>query len=255
VEAFQGRVAMVTGGASGIGQAAAHAFAARGAIVVVLDLDIDQGEATCGAIREGGGSAHFQHCDITREEDVAAAVAFCVDELGRLDMAFNNAGTPGKPGLLEHCDLRDFEAVLRVNVLGTFLCMKHELQHMASVGSGSIVNTSSLAGLGGAPHMPSYVASKHAVTGLTRAAALDYAHRGVRVNAICPGVVDTPMLDAWTRDNPNSRRLLDHAGPMSRPAQPEEIVALAVWLCSDEASFVTGTAVPIDGGTSASVGL
>lgn len=251
---FDGRGALVTGGASGIGAAAAELLAARGAGVVVADVDRDAGEATAARIEAAGGRAAFVPADVTRPDDVDAVVAAVVERFGRLDVAVNNAGTPGTYAPLVDQDLAGWERTVAVNLTGTFLCLRAEVAAMLAPSSsghpapgGSIVNTASAAGLMGFAHLPAYVASKHGVVGLTKSVALEHARRGVRVNAVCPGNVRTPMLEGFAGDEA-SLEAMGKLAPIGRLGTPAEIAEAVVWLCSDAASYVTGHAFAVDGG-------
>lgn len=238
-----GRVALVTGAASGIGRASALAFAREGASVVVTDIDASALAETTAMIVAAGGSVAEAVADIADEGTATALVSLTIDRFGRLDCAHNNAGISIVGSAFENVDEADFDRIVRVNVRSVFLCMQAELRAFVSAGSGAIVNTASSAGLiGVADHAP-YSASKHAVIGLTRTAALEFAAVGIRVNAICPGPVDTPMLMASMAGIAPSR-----LNPMQRLGTPAEIAETVVWLCSDRASFVTGEALQVDGG-------
>jgi NAD(P)-dependent dehydrogenase (short-subunit alcohol dehydrogenase family) len=243
------RAGLVTGAASGIGRASAIAFAATGASVVVSDLASrrDAGEETVQAIADAGGTSMFVPCDVAVPEHCQALVDATLQAYGRLDFAHNNAGIDHAAPIVETDDA-DFERVLRVNLWGVFSGMKAQIPAMIAGGGGAIVNTSSLAGLVGAPPLGAYVASKHAVLGLTRTAAKEYAAQGVRVNAICPAAVRTGITDKLP---PEIHDTLPEIQAIKRFAEPEEIAAAVVWLCSDAASFVTGVAMPVDGGASA----
>jgi len=243
----EGKVALVTGGASGIGRASALALAREGARVVVCDVDEAGGAATAAAIRERGGVASFRPADVRSEADVEALVRHAVETHGRLDCAHNNAGVTGAAGPLHEIDRAGFEHTLAVNLLGVFLCMKHELRAMLTQGSGAIVNTSSGAGIVAAPGLAPYCASKHAILGLTKTAAVENARRGIRVNAICPGSTDTPMLRAALGSDPALEKRVA-ASQGGRLASPDEVAQVAVWLCSDRASFVSGESLVVDGG-------
>lgn len=245
---FEGRVAVVTGAASGIGRASASAFAAAGARVAVVDLDVDGAVATADAIRDVGGEAHAFRCDVTDEASVAEMIDGVVERWGALDIAHNNAGISPHTGDTAVCTKADWDAVIAVNLTGVWLCMHHELRVMLERGRGAIVNTSSGVAFKAFPGQPPYLASKLGVVGLTKGAALEFATRGIRVNCICPGTVMTPLVERklGLLYDEESMRL---ANPMKRFGEPAEIAAAAVWLCSDAASFVNGAVVPVDGGT------
>jgi len=245
---LDGRVAIVTGAGSGIGRAAAFAFAAAGASVLVVDVNDEHGEQTVKQLEADGCRAAYHHADVSRPQDADAMVAAALEQFGRLDCAFNNAGIEGEPAPFANFADDAWDRVIAVNLTGVFNCLRAELAHMSANGGGSIVNTASIAGLVGFPGSAAYVASKHAVVGLTKAAALDYAKQGVRVNALCPGVIDTDMIRRATEQSPQLLAQVEAAHPMGRIGRPEEVADYAVWLCSDEASFVTGQAIAVDGG-------
>jgi len=247
-DGFDGKAVLVTGGASGLGEAAVGLLAARGARVVVADLDADRGAAVVDAVRADGGEAVFRSTDVTREADVAAAVATALDTFGRLDAAINNAGTTGPSNLTVDYSLEDWNRVLALNLTGVFLGLKHEIPAIVAQGGGAIVNTSSGAGLVGFAGLPAYVASKHGVIGLTRAAALEYVKAGVRINAVCPGSTRTPMLEGFMGGDPALEKAMANSAPIGRLARPVEIAQAMVWLLSDAASFVVGHAFAVDGG-------
>ena len=243
-----GRVALVTGGSGGIGRATALEFARQGAKVVVSDLLLEAGQETVRLIGAAGGQATFIKTDVTRAAEVQALVGQTAETYGRLDCAFNNAGIEG--GMAKTGDYKEerWEQVIRINLKGVWLCMKYEIQHMLGRGGGAIVNTASVAGLVGFRYGPAYVASKHGVNGLTKTAALEYAKAGIRVNAVCPGVIRTPMFERGLQKNPHLEERFAGVHPVGRIGQPEEIARAVVWLCSPAASFVTGTQLPVDGG-------
>jgi NAD(P)-dependent dehydrogenase (short-subunit alcohol dehydrogenase family) len=245
---MRGKVVLGTGAASGIGRAAALAFAARGARVVAADQDTEGGEDTVRRIVERDGEAIFVHTDVSDDTSVAALLARTAEVYGPLNYAFNNAGIEGISAPTAECTEENWDRVLRVNLKGVWLCMKHEILQMLDHDGGAIVNCSSVAGLVGFASSPAYVASKHGIVGLTRTAALEYATRGIRVNAICPGVIQTPMIDRVTDGDPAAMRALQDMEPMGRIGRPEEVAEAAVWLCCDAASFVTGQALAVDGG-------
>lgn len=245
-------VALVTGAGAGIGRATALRFAAEGARVVVSDIDLESGQETADLIDRAGGEAVFAHADVSNASDVEMLLARVLEAYGRLDCACNNAGIEGK--VLPFVDQPDenFDAIMAVNARGTFLCLKAEIREMLKKGGGAIVNLASVAGLIGFPGLSSYVASKHAVNGLTKNAALEYGKLGIRVNSVCPGGIDTRMLDSLADQasggTQSARQLMDSLHPMGRIGTPDEVAEVIVWLCSSRASFVTGANIPVDGG-------
>jgi NAD(P)-dependent dehydrogenase (short-subunit alcohol dehydrogenase family) len=249
---FSKKAALVTGSGAGIGRATALKFAREGAQVMVSDIHSEGAEETVQMIHDAGGHAVFQKADISKPEDVRALVAGAVDEFGRLDCAVNNAGIEGLIAPMVDQTEANFDAIIAVNLKGLFLCLQAEIGQMLASGGGAIVNLSSVAGLIGFPGLSPYVASKHAVTGLTRNAALEYAKQGIRVNAVCPGGIDTRMLDSLaeqaTAGAQTTEEMMNPLHPIGRIGTPEEVANLIVWLCSPEASFMTGAIVPVDGG-------
>ena len=243
-----GKVAIVTGASAGIGRAAAFALAAQGAKVVVADVDVTRGEQVASDINDKGGTAVFVRADVSDDTSVAALVAETVAQFGGLDVAFNNAGIEGTPAPTAECTPENWQRTLAVNLTGVWSCMRHEIPRMLERGGGSIVNMSSVAGLVGFATTPAYTASKHGVVGLTKTAALDYAEQGIRVNAVCPGVIDTEMVERFTGGQPEAEAAMVATEPVGRLGRPEEIADTVVWLCSDRSSFVTGQAIAVDGG-------
>ena len=248
---FSGKVALVTGGAAGIGRATALAFAAEGLQVVVSDVDVAGGEGTAQLIRDAGGEAIFVRCDVTRDAEVQGLMEQVVANFGRLDYAFNNAGIEIEKGRLAEGSEAEFDAIMGVNVKGVWLCMKYQLPLLLAQGGGAIVNTASVAGLGAAPKMSIYAASKHAVIGLTKSAAIEYAKKKIRVNAVCPAVIDTDMFRRAYEADPKKAEFAAAMHPVGRIGKVEEIAAAVLYLCSDAAGFTTGHALAVDGGATA----
>jgi len=247
-----GKSALITGAASGIGRSAAIIFAREGARVLVADMAEEGGEQTVRAIRDAGGEARFVHCDVSRAADVEAMVAAAVKTFGRLDCAFNNAGIVGGQRRTADYDELEFDKIIAVDLKGVWLCMRAEIrQYLAQKSPGAIVNTASAAGLVGSHSMPAYTAAKHGVVGLTKCAALEYARSGIRINDVCPGVVDTPLYEGMVAGRPKLAARLEEVEPIGRKARAEEIAEAVVWLCSDAASFVTGCSMSVDGGLTA----
>jgi NAD(P)-dependent dehydrogenase (short-subunit alcohol dehydrogenase family) len=245
---WKDKVALVTGGSTGIGRATAIAFAREGARVVVADVAAPEGEETVAQIRAQGGEALFVRADVSKAQEVAALIDRTIASYGLLDCAFNNAGIEGVMAPTAECTEENWDRTLAVNLKSAFLCMKYELPHMLARGKGSIVNCSSIAGLVGFQNLPAYVASKHGMIGLTRSAALEYAKRGIRINAVCPGVIRTPMVDRVTQGRAEIEAQFIGPQPIGRMGTPEEIAAAVLFLCSDGASLVTGQALAVDGG-------
>ena len=242
-----GKVAFVTGAASGIGRVTALAFARHGAKVVAADIDDEGSRRTAGMIQDLGGQALAVRCDVTRGGDVRAALDRTVRTFGRLDCAFNNAGAEQRPQLTADMTEEEWDRIIAVNLRSVFLCLKYEIPLLLEHGGGAIVNTSSGAGVKVFGRGAAYAAAKHAVVGLTKDAALDYAGSNIRINAICPGIIDTEMMDRFTGGTPEGRDRVIAQEPIGRMGRPEEIAAAVVWLCSDAASFVTGHAMVADG--------
>jgi NAD(P)-dependent dehydrogenase (short-subunit alcohol dehydrogenase family) len=250
---LSGKVALVTGGASGIGRATALTFAREGAKLVIADTNEEGGQQTIHMITEQGGEAIFVRTAVSQAVEVQALISKAVETYGRLDCAHNNAGISGfgiagdAYALTAEYPEERWHQVIAVNLTGVWLCIKHEIPQMLSQGSGAIVNTASAWGLVGAPGASAYVASKHGVVGLTKTAALKYATQGIRVNCVCPGYIETPMTAPGMED-PEQRAQIVARHPVARLGQPEEVAEAVVWLCSDAASFVTGHTMTVDGG-------
>ncbi len=242
---FAGKVALVTGAGSGIGRATALAFAREGARVVVADVSTEGSAETVRSIHDAGGEASFISCDVTRDDEIAAAVQTC----GRLDYACNNAGVIGTPAPIPDYPDDAWDRVIATNLTGVWRCMKHEIPALLAQGGGAIVNIASIAGIVGFANSAAYVAAKHGVVGLTKVAALEYAQRGIRVNAVCPGFVATPMVAGiGITEGSASGAAVAARHPIGRLGTPEEIAAAVLWLCADAASFVTGSAMLVEGG-------
>ena len=248
---FAGKVALVTGAASGIGRAIALAFGRAGAHVVVADTAVDGGHATAAMIVENGGKALFVRSDVTKASEVEALIEKAINYYGRLDIAINNAAVDEECATLAEGNEEQFDRIMGANVKGVWLCMKYQLRQMLRQGSGAIVNVACVSGMVGAPNRAIYAASKHAVVGLTKSAAAEYAREGIRINALCPGAVRTPMLARAVERDPSSEKKLKAAHPMKRFAETAEIANAALWLASEQASYVNGHDMVVDGGFTA----
>lgn len=248
---FTDKVVLVTGGGSGIGRATALQFTAEGASVVIGNRNEKAGQETVDLIDKAGGKASFYRTDVTKVDDVKNLIKYTVDTYGGLHAAFNNAGVEDPQAMTPDQTEDTFDLVMNVNVKGVWYSMKYEIEHMLANGGGAIVNTSSVAGLIGFPGHAPYVASKHAVLGLTKTAALEYAKQGIRVNAVCPGAIETRMLEDFTQGDTATREYMESLHPIGRLGKPEEIANAVVWLCSERASFVLGQGITLDGGFTA----
>ena len=248
---FDGKVAIVTGAANGIGQATAAAFASRGASVLLADIDVERGEAVVTRITDDGGTASFVRADVSNAADVKAMVDAAVERYGRLDYAHNNAGIVGGGATVVDMPEETWNQGIGVMLTGVFLCLKYEIPAILEQSGGAIVNTSSGAGIIGFPTMANYVAAKHGVIGLTKTAALEYATSGIRINAVCPGTARSKMVDDWIGGDPAKEAEVAALHPIGRIAEAEEIANAVLWLCSDAASFMIGHAMVVDGGYTA----
>lgn len=245
------KVTLVTGAGGGIGRATAIVLARAGAKVMVSDVSTRRGEETAAMVREAGGQAEFFKADVSREAEVEALIAAAVNKWGRLDGAHNNAGISGRFAAVADDTEENWDRTLAIDLKGVWLCMKYEIRQMLKQGGGAIVNTASTAGLLGTVRMGAYSAAKHGVIGITKTAALEYARANIRVNAVCPGVIGTPPILQWFEGNENLKKSLLAQEPIGRVGKPEEIGTAVAWLFSDASSFVTGAAIPVDGGLTA----
>lgn len=249
-EQFSDKVVLVTGGGSGIGRASALAFAKKGAKVVIADVAVEGSQETVYMIKEIKGEAIFIQADVSKAIEVKTLVHKTVDIYGTLNYAFNNAGIEGISSSTVACTEENWDRVININLKGVWLCMKYQIPYMREQGGGAIVNMASVVGLSNCVHrFPAYVASKHAVIGLTKAAAAEYAKAGIRINALCPGFIHTPMIESKVHDASELNEWANSQVPMGRLGTPEEVAEVAVWLCSDTASFVTGHTMLVDGGS------
>ena len=246
---LQGKVALITGGSSGIGRAAAMAFARAGAKVVLGNRRVAEGQETVKLINDEGGKATLVKTDVTQADEVEALINAAVEAYGRLDCAFNNAGTTGTVARTTECTEENWDTIINLNLKAVWLCMKYEILQMLKQGAGAIVNNASVAGMVGLRGGPAYSASKGGVIQLTRTAALEYSRKGIRVNAVCPGYVLTPMTEGHLKENPEFEAQIKKYQPLGRLGTAEEVAEAAVWLCSDAASFITGHPLVIDGGS------
>jgi NAD(P)-dependent dehydrogenase (short-subunit alcohol dehydrogenase family) len=246
-----GRIALVTGGGGGIGRATALAYAREGATVAVVDIDGAAARDVAREVSALGGEAMSLETDVSRSDQVAAMVEQIVARFGRLDIAFNNAGIDIEHEPLAKATEETFDRLMSVNVKGVWLCMKFEIQQMLTQGSGAIVNTSSVGGLVGAPRQPIYGATKHAVLGMTKAAAVEYGRKGIRINAVCPGIIRTEMMDRAIARDPRREAYIEQAHPIGRVGEAEDIARVVVFLSSDDAAFVVGHSMAVDGGFTA----
>jgi NAD(P)-dependent dehydrogenase (short-subunit alcohol dehydrogenase family) len=248
---LENKVGLVTGGASGIGRATALLMAREGAQVIVSDINEEAGEETAAQIRAAGGDARVIACNVAKNDQVVRLIEGTLQTYGRLDCAFNNAGVGGTMSPIDEKTEDEWDLVLGVNLKGVWMCIKYEIPALLASGGGSIVNMASVAGLSGFRNASAYAASKHGVVGLTRTAALEVARQNIRVNAVCPGFTDTPMVQAMVELFPGMKEATERGAPMRRLGTPQETAEAVVWLCSDKASFITGHALPIDGGMTA----
>jgi NAD(P)-dependent dehydrogenase (short-subunit alcohol dehydrogenase family) len=245
---LESKIAIVTGAASGIGRAAVELFAAEGAVVIAADVQDEAGQALADELARAGSTCAYVHVDVSRESDVEAMVHLALSQYGRLDVLFNNAGIEGEQAPTAQATVENWQRVIDVNLKSVFLGLKYGIEAMLRGGGGSVINNASVAGLVGFAGIPAYCASKGGVVQLTRTAALEYAAQGVRVNCLCPGIIDTPMVERFTHDNAEAVAQMEALEPVGRFGTPKEVAQLALFLASDRSSFITGAVIPVDGG-------
>ena len=248
---MENKVGIVTGSGNGIGRASAIAFAEAGAKVIVSDISEDAGYETVKLIQEQGGEAHFVKCNVAKEEEVKNLIDETLETFGKLDLAHNNAGIGAPTASVTEIDTERWQRVIDVTLTGTFLCLKHEIPAMLESGGGAIVNTASTGGLVGTPGLTPYISAKHGVNGLTKSAALEFGKQNIRINSICPGMTRTAAVESWSQESADQAKAFESGIPMGRMGAPNEQASAAVWLCSNQSSFITGVNLPVDGGETA----